>query len=213
MDKKLIFQLFKKMFTYVIMDKLITDIQTSVTTVTTRVTDWIQHGFIQINTWYSLQMQPKTNYQKVKEFHQTFEMAIAEKCNASVFDDKKLVQLRLELIDEEVEELKQAINDKNMKEVADAFTDILYVVYGAGVSFGIDLDKSFDLVHKSNMSKVCDTEEIAKKTVQWYKENEQRYDSPVYKKTGDKFMVYNESTGKTLKSINYVPVDLTSLCV
>jgi hypothetical protein len=61
------------------------------------------------------------------------------------------------------------------------------------------------------MSKVCDTEEIAKETVEWYKQNETRYDSPAYKKSGDKFMVYNESTGKTLKSIHYKPVDLTEL--
>ena len=70
------------------------------------------------------------------------------------FPNKKIVNLRYELIKEELEELNQAIKDKELKEVADALTDILYVTYGAGHAFGIDLDKCFDEVQKSNMSKL-----------------------------------------------------------
>ena len=70
------------------------------------------------------------------------------------FPNKKIVNLRYELIKEELEELNQAIKDKDLKEVADALTDILYVTYGAGHAFGIDLDKCFDEVQKSNMSKL-----------------------------------------------------------
>ena len=65
-----------------------------------------------------------------------------------------IIKLRYDLINEELEELKQAIKDKDIKEIADALTDILYVTYGAGHAFGIDLDKCFNEVQKSNMSKL-----------------------------------------------------------
>jgi len=68
--------------------------------------------------------------------------------------DEKIVQLRIALIEEELNELKEAINNNNIVEVADALTDILYVTYGAGHSFGVDLDKCFDEVQNSNMSKL-----------------------------------------------------------
>jgi predicted HAD superfamily Cof-like phosphohydrolase len=74
--------------------------------------------------------------------------------NQAEFPNKKIVKLRYDLIKEEVEELQQAIIDKDIKEVADALTDILYVAYGAGHSFGIDLDKCFKEVQDSNMSKL-----------------------------------------------------------
>ena len=67
---------------------------------------------------------------------------------------EKINSLRISLIEEELDELKQAMNEKNIKEVADALTDILYVTYGAGHAFGIDLDKCFDEVQNSNMSKL-----------------------------------------------------------
>ena len=70
------------------------------------------------------------------------------------FPDKKIQDLRYELIREELEELKVALEEKNLKEVADALTDILYVTYGAGHAFGIDLDKCFEEVQASNMSKL-----------------------------------------------------------
>ena len=74
--------------------------------------------------------------------------------NKAEFPNEKIVKLRYELIKEELEELNQAISDKDIKEVADALTDILYVTYGAGTAFGIDLDKCFNEVHQSNMSKL-----------------------------------------------------------
>ena len=73
-----------------------------------------------------------------------------------MFPDKKIVNLRLALIKEELEELTNAIQNNDIVEVADALTDILYVTYGAGHSFGIDLDKCFEEVQKSNMSKLDD---------------------------------------------------------
>ncbi len=92
-----------------------------------------------------------SNFGKVKTFMKTFGQEVKDKPS---FPDKKIQDLRYELIKEELDELKQAIEDKNLKEVADALTDILYVTYGAGHAFGIDLDKCFDEVQSSNMSKL-----------------------------------------------------------
>jgi len=74
--------------------------------------------------------------------------------NKTEFPSEKITQLRYKLIKEELEELNEAIKSKDMKEIADALSDILYVTYGAGHAFGIDLDKCFDEVQKSNMSKL-----------------------------------------------------------
>jgi len=92
-----------------------------------------------------------SNFNKVKTFMQIFGQEVKNKPS---FPDPKIQNLRFELIKEELEELKVALDQKNLKEVADALTDILYVTYGAGHAFGIDLDKCFDEVQASNMSKL-----------------------------------------------------------
>ena len=92
-----------------------------------------------------------TNFESVKKFMETFGQEIKEK---ACFPDDKITSLRYELIKEELTELEEAIKEKNIKEVADALTDILYVTYGAGHAFGIDLDKCFAEVQSSNMSKL-----------------------------------------------------------
>ena len=92
-----------------------------------------------------------TNFEKVKKFMQTFGQEVKTKAS---FSDEKTNQLRLALITEELEELKNAMESKDLLEVADALTDILYVTYGAGHAFGINLDKCFDEVQNSNMSKL-----------------------------------------------------------
>ena len=92
-----------------------------------------------------------TNFEKVKQFMQTFGQDVKTKAS---FSDEKTNQLRLDLISEELEELKNAMTSKDLLEVADALTDILYVTYGAGHAFGINLDKCFDEVQNSNMSKL-----------------------------------------------------------
>ena len=120
-----------------------------------------------------------SNFQNVKNFMKTFGQEVKEK---NEFPDKKIIQLRYELIKEELEELNQAIKDKDMKEVADALTDILYVTYGAGHAFGINLDDCFDEVQKSNMSKL----------------------GP------DGKPIYNES-GKVMKGPNYFEPDLNKI--
>ena len=92
-----------------------------------------------------------TNFEKVGHFMKTFGQEVKTKPSLS---SEKINSLRLSLINEELEELKKAMQENNIVEVADALTDILYVTYGAGHSFGINLDKCFNEVQESNMSKL-----------------------------------------------------------
>ena len=117
-----------------------------------------------------------TNFEKVKTFMKTFGQEVKEK---SSFGSEKINELRYNLIKEELEELRVAMDNKSLVEVADALTDILYVTYGAGHAFGIDLDKCFDEVQQSNMSKLDD------------------HDKPIY----------NDS-GKVMKGPKYFKPDL-----
>ena len=92
-----------------------------------------------------------SNFESVKKFMETFGQEIKEKAS---FPNDKITSLRYELIKEELGEFKEAIDKKDIKEVADALTDILYVTYGAGHAFGINLDDCFNEVQNSNMSKL-----------------------------------------------------------
>tara|TARA_B100001248_G_C27082968_1_gene319164 strand:+ start:88 stop:459 length:372 start_codon:yes stop_codon:yes gene_type:complete len=92
-----------------------------------------------------------SNFESVKKFMKTFGQEVKERAE---FPSDKIIALRFDLINEELEELKEALENKDIKEVADALTDILYVTYGAGHSFGINLDKCFQEVQNSNMSKL-----------------------------------------------------------
>ncbi len=92
-----------------------------------------------------------TNFNSVKKFMEVFGQEVKTKAE---FPSEKIIKLRLNLIQEELDEFDQALKNKDLKEVADALTDILYVTYGAGHAFGIDLDKCFEEVQRSNMSKL-----------------------------------------------------------
>ena len=92
-----------------------------------------------------------TNFESVRKFMEIFGQEIKEKAD---FPNDKITSLRHDLIKEELDELKEAISNKDIKEVADALTDILYVTYGAGHAFGLNLDKCFEEVQNSNMSKL-----------------------------------------------------------
>ena len=92
-----------------------------------------------------------SNFSKVGIFMKTFGQEVKSKPS---FSNDKINKLRIDLIKEELDELKEALNNKDLLEVADALTDILYVTYGAGHAFGIDLDKCFSEVQRSNMSKL-----------------------------------------------------------
>ena len=92
-----------------------------------------------------------TNFEKVGFFMKTFGQEVKTKAG---FSSDKINKLRIDLIEEELEELKDAVNKKDLKETVDALTDILYVAYGAGHAFGVNLDKCFEEVQNSNMSKL-----------------------------------------------------------
>jgi predicted HAD superfamily Cof-like phosphohydrolase len=156
----------------------------------------------------------KSNFQKVCEFNKAFAI---KSNNEPQFDlykkDPALVKCRLDLILEEVNQLTGAIKDENFIETEEALTDLLYVVYGAATAFGFDADKAFDIVHESNMSKLCKTEVDAIETVKRYTETPIRYDSPNYRKSEDDihWVVYNESTQKILKNYKYKRADFSSI--
>ena len=118
-----------------------------------------------------------TNFESVKKFMEKFGQEIKEKAG---FPSEKITSLRFALIKEELDELRDAMDNKDIKEVADALTDILYVTYGAGHSFGINLDDCFNEVQKSNMSKLG----------------------------SDGKPIYNEN-GKVMKGPNYFKPDLS----
>lgn len=96
-------------------------------------------------------MDPKTNFERVKQFHKACDSLDLERPG---FPPAEIVNLRLDLIEEEYAELLTAIEDGDIVEVADALADILYVVYGTAGAFGINIDKIFEEVHRSNMTKV-----------------------------------------------------------
>lgn len=114
-----------------------------------------------------------------------------------------------------IEQLKKSNNEKNYKLMIELLVCLLYHIYKLGIQLGIDLDRSFDIVHNSNMSKLCLTQQNAIDTVEWYKKNDTRYDTPNYRKSdNDKYwVVFNESTGKILKFKDYKPANFTSMFV
>ena len=120
-----------------------------------------------------------SNFEDVKTFMETFGQMVRTKPQ---FPDEKTIQLRCDLIKEELNELEHAMKTKNLKEVADALTDILYVTYGAGYAYGIDLDKCFKEVQRANKSKLGE----------------------------DGKPIYNEK-GKVMKGPNYSPPNLKQL--
>merc|ERR1719335_1189131 len=138
-------------------------------------------------------MPEVTNFEKVtEEFMKNFGQKVFDTPQMDIFDTSpQIVNLRLNLIKEEVKELAEAMKAKDMVETIDALGDILYVVYGAGGAFGVNLDKAFDLIHKSNMTKLCKTNPEAEETVRWYKKHytgpdgKYPYDTPAYRVSPD----------------------------
>ena len=128
---------------------------------------------------YKIQRLKMTNFEMVKKFMKIFGQKVKEKAE---FPEKEISSLRYELIKEELEEFKEALEKKDLIEAADALTDILYVTYGAGHAFGINLDKCFKEVQNSNMSKLG----------------------------LDGKPIYNEK-GKVMKGPNYFKPDLSKL--
>jgi len=143
----------------------------------------------------------------VAKFHRLFDHPIL---NKPAIPDKKRCELRIELIQEELNELQQAIIDNDLTEVADALCDIQYVLAGAILEFGLH-DKFADLfaeVQRSNMSKACADLEEAQATVEHYaSQGTEAY----YKEQEGNYLVYRKADNKTLKSINYSPAELKKI--
>lgn len=152
------------------------------------------------------------NFEKVKYFMSAMGQEIPDKV-LKPKDKPDITKLRVSLIEEELNELKDAVEKNDIVEVVDALADILYVTYGAGAAWGIDLQTAFNYVHDSNMSKICSNSSEALETIQWYKDNKADvYPEPTYRHDADgKCVVFEKTTGKILKSINYKPVDLKAL--
>ena len=144
----------------------------------------------------------------VAAFHETFELPILDKPQIPSADR---CTLRVNLIEEELNELKEAITAGDLVEVADALCDIQYVLSGAILEFGLaDKFKAlFDEVQRSNMSKTCKTLKIAEATAQKYKDNDGT-ESKIVERAGE-YIVYRSSDGKVLKSIEYSPANLSHL--
>ena len=141
----------------------------------------------------------------VADFHNTFDLPILKE---PTIPSKDRCELRINLLQEELDELKEAIIDNNIVEIADALTDIQYVLSGAVLEFGLGdkFDALFNEVQRSNMSKVCHSREEAEKTVEFYKDTKREEGYIVQKK--DVFLVYRKADNKVLKSVNYSPANL-----
>ena len=145
---------------------------------------------------------------QVGEFHKTFQHPIL---TTPQIPSEDRCKLRVSLIAEELDELKEAIEANDLVEVADALCDIQYVLSGAVLEFGLGekFKTLFEEVQRSNMSKACDTEEEAKQTAAFYKAEKDT--DAYYEERDGKWLVYRKGDNKTLKSINYSPADLKSL--
>ena len=153
-------------------------------------------------------MEQINSLNQVADFHRTF--------NAPILDTPQIpseqrCELRVNLLQEELNELSQAIKDNDLVEIADALCDIQYVLSGAVLEFGLG-DKFVELfneVQRSNMSKACNTQQEALMTLSHYKKKDGT--EGYYKKINGKWLVYRVSDDKVLKSINYSPAELKKI--
>lgn len=153
-------------------------------------------------------MEKIDSLNQVAEFHQTFRVPVLEKPE---IPSEKRCELRVSLLQEELNELKQAIEDKNIVEIADALADLQYVLSGTVLEFGLGekFVEIFNEVHRSNMSKACDDEKQAEETVKYYQE--EKGEEALYEKSGEKYNVYRKSDNKVLKNKYYSPANLKSI--
>ena len=144
----------------------------------------------------------------VADFHETFKHPIQTR---PAIPSEERCRLRIALIAEELKELEAAVRDKDIVEVADALCDIQYVLSGAILEFGLGgkFRALFEEVQRSNMSKACNTEEEAQRTVRYYLEKDGT--ECYYRPEGDKWLVYRKSDNKTIKSVGYSPANLRQI--
>jgi predicted HAD superfamily Cof-like phosphohydrolase len=144
----------------------------------------------------------------VSDFHETFGLPVLDE---PVIPSKARCELRISLLQEELNELKAAIEDNDLIEAADAFCDLQYVLSGAILEFGLGekFAELFAEVQRSNMSKACETEEQVTKTIEHYKRV--KGEESTFKASDGKYIVYRKSDGKVFKSIDYSPADLDKI--
>lgn len=144
----------------------------------------------------------------VAEFHKAFDLPILE---TPTIPNEKRCELRVSLLQEELDELKQAIKDNDLVEIADALSDLQYVLSGAILEFGLadKFDDLFEEVQRSNMSKICKTLDEARLTQEHYKSNKDT-NSHIIEKDGQ-FFVYRDEDKKVLKSVAYSPAELSKI--
>ncbi len=152
-------------------------------------------------------MEKIDSLNQVAEFHKTFNAPILKHPQ---IPSKERCDLRVMLLQEELDELKQAIADNDIIEIADALCDLQYVLSGAVLEFGLGekFVTLFNEVQRSNMSKACSTQDEADKTIEFYKGKGEDAYSEV---SGEKINVHRISDNKVLKSVNYSPADLKSI--
>ena len=152
-------------------------------------------------------MEKIDSLNQVAEFHRTFNAPILD---TPQIPSKERCELRVSLLQEELNELQQAIADKDIVEIADALCDLQYVLSGAVLEFGLGAKfvELFNEVQRSNMSKACSTQQEADETIEFYKEKGQDAYSEV---SGDKINVHRTSDNKVLKNKYYSPADLKTI--
>lgn len=144
----------------------------------------------------------------VAEFHETFKAPILE---SPQIPSKERCELRVSLLQEELNELKQAIEDNDLVEIADALADLQYVLSGAILEFGLKdkFDTLFDEVQRSNMSKACNSQQEALATLSHYKQKDGTEGR--YEEVNGKYIVYRSADNKVLKSVGYSPASLQDI--
>jgi predicted HAD superfamily Cof-like phosphohydrolase len=150
-------------------------------------------------------MKHPESLQLVAEFHKTFKHPIVDR---PAIPDERRCRLRVDLLSEELKELEEAIQHKDIVAVADALCDLQYVLSGAILEFGLGarFKELFEEVQRSNMSKACASEAEAKETIEFYRQRDNT--ECYYLQEGDKWLVYRTSDNKTIKSKGYSPANL-----
>lgn len=152
-------------------------------------------------------MEKIDSLNQVAEFHKTFNAPILD---TPQIPSKERCELRVSLLQEELNELKEAIADNNIVEIADALCDLQYVLSGAVLEFGLGekFVELFNEVQRSNMSKACSNQQEADETIEFYKQKGEEAFSEI---SGDKINVHRKSDNKVLKNKYYSPADLKSI--
>ncbi len=153
-------------------------------------------------------MEKIDSLNQVAEFHKTFNAPVLE---TPQIPSEQRCELRVSLLQEELNELSQAIKDGNIIEIADALCDLQYVLSGAVLEFGLG-DKFVELfneVQRSNMSKACKTQQEALATLSHYKQKDGT--EGYYKEVNGMYIVYRNGDDKVLKSVNYSPANLSNI--